>query len=145
MKRWIKFLFLLAGIGILGAVAGYIFVYNKPHPDYLKKKPDITITAAELHQAYLNNETAASAKYNGKILAVEGQLSDLERHEDMVIAFFVVAEGMFGPEGVRIALLPGQSIEDISQKINTTITIKGFCTGFNDPDVILEHGSVHSN
>lgn len=144
MKRWIKFLFLLAGIGILGALAGYFFVYNKPHPDYLKKKPEFSLSATDLHAAYRNNETAASTKYNGKMLAVEGELSDLEKHEDLVIAFFIVADGMFGPEGVRVSLLPDQDIEDVSKRINSTVTIKGFCAGFNDPDVILEHGSLLS-
>lgn len=144
MKRWIKFLFLLIGIGFLGAIAGYFFVYNKPHPDYLKKKPEFTLTASALHEAYRNDASAASTKYNGKMLAVEGELNDLEKHEDLIIAFFIVAEGMFGPEGVRVSLLPDQDIEDVSKRINSMITIKGFCTGFNDPDVILEHGSLYS-
>ncbi len=139
--KWIKYLVLLAVVGIIGAVLGYVFVYNKPHPDYLKKKPDYSLTAAALFEAYRADEAGASKTYNGKMLAVSGLLDDVEQADGQLIAFFIFDDGFFGPEGVLINMLEGQGAK-LFEKIGQQTTIKGFCTGFNDPDVRLSHGSL---
>ena len=36
MKKWMKIIAVLTILGVLGAVALYVFVYNKPHPSYAK-------------------------------------------------------------------------------------------------------------
>jgi hypothetical protein len=139
--KWIKYLLLLATVGVIGAVLGYVFVYNKPHPDYLKKKPDLELTAAELFKAFRTDEVKAGKTYNGKMLAVSGFLDDVEKVGDQMIAFFILDDGLFGREGVRITMLQEQE-DALFDKVGMQSTIKGFCAGFNEPDVVLLHGSV---
>jgi len=47
---------------------------------------------------------------------------------------------MFGNEGVRVSMLQNEQLSEITTGQN--ITLKGFCTGYNQTDVVLEHGSI---
>jgi hypothetical protein len=142
MKTWVKVLIGLIILGVLGGIAGYVFIYNKPHPDYEKKKPDYAMTATGLFEAYRNDTQEASEKYNGKVLEVSGFLTAVETSGEMVIAIFGLDEGMFGVEGVRVTMLPNHHNAVKNYDMSEQITLKGVCTGFNDPDVIIEKGSV---
>ncbi|MFU8843850.1 MAG: OB-fold protein [Bacteroidales bacterium] len=141
MKKWIKVLIGLFILGLIGAALGYKFIYNKPHKDYEKAKADFSVTADDLFYAYYNNRTSAEAEYNGKVVELNGILDKIETPGDLTIAVFVMEEGMFGDEGIRCTMLPNHSLE-ISNYIGKNLTIKGFCTGYNDTDVILEKCSV---
>jgi hypothetical protein len=127
-------------LGLLAAVWVYFFMYNKPHPTYKNLKPDFTIEALDLYNQFKSSPAETALKYNGKMLAVKGLLTQTEVNDSSATAYYVIEEGMFGYQGVRIALLQGESLGTISN--GSTATIKGLCTGFNDSDVILEHGSI---
>lgn len=129
----------LAVIGIIAAVLVYIFVYNKPQPDFAKKEADYSVEARSLFEEFRNNPQQAAARYNGKVLAVKGSLSSVEVSDSLTIAVFAIEEGMFGDEGIRFTFIPGKAAGIASVPPNTEVTIKGYCTGFNDTDVILEH------
>lgn len=141
-RKWVMALGILFVIGVIAAVLIYIFVYNKPQPDYAKKDPDITVTAAELFGQFRENPSQASTKYTGKVLAVKGELSSVENTDSQIIGVFALDEGMFGEEGIRFAFIPEYSDEVIETPPGSSITIKGFCTGYNDTDVIMEHCSI---
>ena len=49
---------------------------------------------------------------------------------------------MFGDEGIRCIMLPNQNELMKKYGTSTLITIKGYCTGYNDTDVIIEKASV---
>ncbi|MBU1369723.1 MAG: OB-fold putative lipoprotein [Bacteroidetes bacterium] len=142
MKKWIKVLLVLAIIGLAGATYMYVFVYNKSHPDYANLKPDFETNAEALFVAFKNNPHDAASTYNGKIIRLSGKLNKVEKNEDQTIAYFILDEGMFGNEGVRISLLPEEANKLVPSDTGKSISIKGFCTGYNDSDVILEHGSL---
>jgi hypothetical protein len=141
MNKWIKILLVMAGLGILGGVLGYVFVYNKPHPNYEKKAPEYFISAQDLFDAYRDNQTEAGAKFTGTMVAVEGMLTFMPNGENL-IPYFVIDEGFFGPEGIRISMLENHfdALREIAP--GSMVTIKGYCSGYNDPDVIIEHGSI---
>lgn len=142
MKTWIKVVLALAFVGIIALFLVYKFVYNKPHPDFEKKKADYSIMASELFAGYRNDNATATEKFNGKVLEVSGTLADIETANDLSIAVFVFDEGMFGAEGVRITMLPEHSKMLMNYRPGQEITIKGFCTGYNETDVIIEKGSI---
>jgi len=142
MKKWIKVLAVLAIIGIIAAVLVFKFVYNKPHPDFEKKKADYSLMAKELYESYKMDETAAADKFNGKVVEVSGTLSKVETSGELVIAVFEFEDGMFGPEGVRVTMLPNQNDALKAVDITGEIVLKGFCTGYNGVDVIIEKGSL---
>ena len=142
MKKWIKILGILFVVGIAAAIAAYVFIYNKPHPSYDKLKADYTIQANILYNEFVMDAMTASAKYNGKMLNIEGILSETEVSDSTSIAYFVLEEGVFGNQGIRISMMPDYAAGLAKKNKGDQVTIKGLCAGFNDTDVILEHGSM---
>jgi hypothetical protein len=142
MTTWVKIFLSLFLLSILAIVLVYIFVFNKSHPDFEKMKPDYTVTAPDLYNYFITNRTESETKYNGKVLAVSGTLSRIESTDSLVIAVFVFNQGIFGDEGIRCTMLPSYNEEAKKLQPGGVHTIKGYCTGFSDSDVILEHCSI---
>ncbi len=142
MKTWIKILIALFLLGLVAGALMYVFVYNKPHRDIAAAKPDFYLTAAELFDAFRSDETTAGAKYNGKVLQIEGVVDDKEILDNMVILIFVFDDGIFGHEGVRCTMLPDWGERAMEFQVGDFVTIKGLCTGYTGVDVILEKCSV---
>jgi len=141
MKKWIKISAVAIVLGIIGAVLGYKFIYNKPHRDYEKAKPDYVVSAKEVFNFYKNSRDEATAKYTGKVLQISGMLNNVEQPDSLTIAVFAIEQGMFGDEGIRCTMLENHS-ERILSYSGRNVTVKGYCTGYNDTDVIMENCSV---
>ncbi|MBK9291911.1 MAG: hypothetical protein IPM52_09830 [Bacteroidetes bacterium] len=129
-------------LGGIAAVLVYVFVYNKKHPDFEKLPPDYSMEAVTLFEAFRTDDAAASAQYNGKMVAVRGQLSSVDESGGLTVAVFVLGQGMFGDEGLRINMLPSHAEKLKAIPPGETVTVKGYVTGYNDTDVVLEHGSI---
>lgn len=142
MKKWIKVLIALVIIGAVAAGLVYQFVYNKPHPDYEMEPAVYSLQAEKLFEAFKSNTQKASEKYNGKVIEVIGEIDTLEQNNELVTAVFAFSEGMFGAEGVRITMLDKYHPEIQNHPLVEKITLKGFCSGYNGTDVILEKGSI---
>ena len=136
MKKLLKIAGILAIVGVLAAAYIWFFVYNKPHRDYEKAKADYELAASECYRQYVNNSIEAS-DYNGKILQVYGKPSNVEDNDSLVVVTFVFDEGMFGDEGIRCTMLPKYNARALALSFSEGITIKGFCSGYNDIDVIM--------
>jgi hypothetical protein len=144
MKTWVKIVSGLFLIGIVAVVLIYFFIYNKPHPNYEKMHADYTITAAAIYKDFTSNISDAGKKYTGKVIVVTGKLSKIEVVDSLTIGVFIFNRGMFGDEGVRCTLLP--KFREQAKKIQPggEINLKGYCTGFNDTDVIMDKCSIVS-
>lgn len=142
MKTWVKIILGLAVVGIIALFLVYKFVYNKQHPDYENAEAQFSMTATELFQAFKTNKDAASTKYNGKMITLTGKLSKVESADSLVIAVFVFSQGDFGDEGVRCTML--KKFNDAADKLQPDgdFMVKGYCTGYNETDVILEKCSI---
>lgn len=132
----------LAVIGILALVYVWFFVYNKPHRDYEKADPDQIVACEELFLQYRNDKALADSLYTGKVLQITGPLSKVSSKDTLVVAIFVFDEGMFGDEGIRCVMLPNHYAGLGDYGIGSIITLKGYCTGYNDTDVIMEKSSI---
>jgi hypothetical protein len=141
MKTWMKIFLVLVALGFIGVGLGYKFVYNKPHTNYEKASADFSLAGSELFSQFKSSTQQASEKYTGKVLEISGTLNSVETPDSLTIAVFTLAEGMFGDEGIRCAMLPNHS-QNISQFIGSDIKLKGYCTGYNETDVILEKCSI---
>lgn len=141
MKIWIKFLIAAAIVFLAAGILVYFFVYNKPHKDYERASPDFVLTAEELYQAFISDRSEAESLYNGKVLQITGQVDEVEQIDDLVIVMFAFSEGFFGKEGVRCTMLENHHEEALNLQPGDDVLIKGFCAGFSDSDVILEHCS----
>jgi hypothetical protein len=131
---------MITGIIVLFLV--YKFIYNKKHPDFEKIEASVTLNAPDLYQAYKNNASQASTLYTGKVVALTGKLSKIESIDSIVTAVFVFKQGDFGDEGIRCTMLPKFNLEASKLQPDGEIKVKGYCTGFNETDVILEKCSI---
>ena len=141
MKTWIKILLGLIVLGMIGGALGYKYIYNKPHRDYEKASPDFIMEAADLFGEYHANKQTAQLNYNGKVLQIEGILNDVEKADSLTIAVFVLDEGMFGDEGIRCSMLPNHA-DAVMNSVGKNIKIKGYVSGYNDTDIVIEKCSV---
>ncbi|MEZ5084481.1 MAG: hypothetical protein R2750_13710 [Bacteroidales bacterium] len=141
MKKWIIILLALVILGIIGAGLAYKYIYNKPHKNYEIEIVDFSMSANDLFQQYRIHTIFAQQKYNGKVIKITGILSKIETSGDLTIGVFALDEGPFGDEGIRCTMLENHA-EDLADYEGKNITIKGYCTGFNDTDVILEKCSI---
>jgi hypothetical protein len=145
MRTWIKIVLVLFLLGVISALLVYHFVINKPHPDYEKMKADYTITAKDLYSQFAADKKEAGLKYNGKVLEISGKFKSIEKNDTLAVVVFSFKEGMFGDEGIRCTLL-SKFTDKTKELINgTEVRIKGYCSGFNDTDVILEKCSLPSD
>lgn len=143
MRKTFKIIGILAAVGIIAGFLVYRFVYNKAHPEYEKEEAVYTLPAKKLYKEFKNQTDSANEKYSGKIIAVTGELDKVVNTDSLTIGVFVLSTGMFGDEGIRCTMLPKYT--EKARKLNTpvNIKIKGMCSGFNDPDIIMEYCSFN--
>ena len=141
MKKAIKIFGAVVVVGVVAAIYIWFFIYNKPHRNYEKATADFTLTASSCYQQYANDANEASV-YTGKVLQIEGIPSSIENNDSTVVIVFAFNEGMFGEEGIRCSMLSKYQTESTRLNLTDNILIKGYCTGYNGTDVILEHCSL---
>ncbi|MEZ5197030.1 MAG: hypothetical protein R2764_11665 [Bacteroidales bacterium] len=141
MNKWIKIGTVLIIVGITGAVLGYKFIYNKPHPDFEKIEPSFMVEAHDLFSEFINSRSESEQKYNGTVVQISGMIDGIEESDSLVIAVFAFQDGMFGDEGIRCTMLPKFNHHE-SLKPGVNVQIKGFVAGYNETDVILEKCSL---
>jgi len=129
-------------IGIVSAGLVYKFVINKPHQDYEKARPAYILSAADLFDSFRSDRKLAEDKYNGQVVLVIGKLDKIENDGSLVTGVFVFNQGMFGDEGIRCAMLPDYSDRVANLDKGSEVRLKGYLTGYNETDVILENCSV---
>jgi tRNA_anti-like len=145
MKNWIKVIS-FAGIVCIGIlIYVWFFVYNKPHKDIEKATPEYVITALSCYNHYANEKNSESLNYTGKVLQISGMPTSIEKADSSIIVVFAFNSGIFGDEGIRCTMLPSYNNMLNNLSLTENITIKGFCSGYNETDVILEQCSIIKN
>ena len=134
MKRWLRILLILIGIGIItGGIIVYK-IYTKPHRDVTKEE-GVQLSAQSLYDAFKTNEAEANTKYLDKAIQLTGEVAAVSKNQDgnTVVDFktndpLVVINCTFKTDPGT--LQPGQ-----------TITFKGICTGYiPDANVVINEG-----
>jgi hypothetical protein len=137
MNKWIKIILALAVMGLLAAAYVWFFVYNKPHEDYAKAVPVASFDAAEAYRLFSTHD-AKTAHLPGQVIEITGEAQKLETGDTLSIIVFVFNEGMFGDEGIRCSLLPESAAKAQQMEFPASIKIKGFCSGYNETDLVME-------
>lgn len=137
MKRKTIFRIILPLTLILGSIGAYYAYreYNRKAENVDKLEAEFELTTDELIQEFTENEKAATQKYAGKVLQVEGQLKTTD--EDDKGNYTVVLGNPVLPSSVRCSIDTLFSIEKNNLQINIPITVKGICTGFNADELGL--------
>ena len=142
MKKILFKLALFSGIiGIASAFYIYQFVINKSHPDYERIPPAYIMLASDLFESYRNDRANSEENYNGQIIQVNGTFDHIEKNDSLFVGVFIFDQGMFGEEGVRCTMLSSQNNNSLILAKSQEVRVKGFVTGYNDTDVILENCS----
>ena len=129
-------------IGVMAALYVWFFVYNKPHRDYETADPDQVLAAEELFNKYRTDKILADSLYTGMVVQIDGALDKVEFADSILTAIFVFDQGMFGDEGIRCVMLPDyfDALREVGP--GDEVTLKGYCTGYNETDVIIEKSSI---
>jgi hypothetical protein len=134
MKKWLKVLLVLIGIGIItGGIIVYK-IYTKPHRDVTKEE-GVQLSAQSLYDAFKTNEAEANSKYLDKAIQLTGEVAAVSKNLDgnTIVDIktndpLVVINCTFKSDPGT--LQPGQ-----------TITFKGICTGYiPDANVVINEG-----
>jgi hypothetical protein len=127
-----KILIVLAVLLVAGLAVGY-YLWNKPHENMERSKPNFTIEAAQLFAEYNADQTAADAKYLDKTVEVRGVVKEVTKEEGSVK---IILET--GSDFSVLCTLDALSKHPRTDfPVGEKVTFKGKCTGFN-LDVQLE-------
>jgi hypothetical protein len=134
MKKKKTILIILVIAFMAGAFIGG-HEYFKPNPDMTQMKSEFTRDAASFLKEFTSNDSAASARYLGKIIEVSGNIKALEKNQE---GYYTLVLGEDGePSSVRCAGDKQHADSMVRLKVGDMIKIKGVFTGFNKDDTGL--------
>ncbi|MCB0733403.1 MAG: hypothetical protein KDC76_02415 [Bacteroidetes bacterium] len=121
-------------IAVVGALIGN-YLYNKRVPGLEDVAPDYSLSADELFNAFDADEATALSKYEGKVIAVTGEVVNITSDSSSFSVTLGAENALAG--GVNC------SFHDKTKGISTgdQVTIKGRCQGFL-LDVVLNNSSL---
>jgi hypothetical protein len=123
---------IILSIGCLVLLTVGYRLYNKQHRSVAVEKA-IEVSATDLFEEYLTNETDANKKYLDRVLSVTGIVSETTYNQDgKPVIMLSTDDPLFGIHC---------TLEEENEKIlvGNTVTIKGICTGYLS-DVVITSG-----
>jgi hypothetical protein len=137
MKSFIK---IALGVVLLIAIAGIgagLYYYNLKPKDLSGAKPDFILTSTLLRKAFEDNETAATAKYVGKVIEVTGEIVSAKPGENNSMSISLRT----GSEmSTVICTFPPVNKPGVLAT-GTSVTIRGVCSGYL-MDVLLNNCAI---
>lgn len=121
MKRIIIFIALAIGITI-GLYAW--LSYHKPHVNLENSSPDFILSVADLYEEYEADETAADAKFIGKIIEITGTIDSVDEDQKN-------SQKIIMSTGDPLSEIQCEMSEKNIVKVNNgeEITLRCICTG----------------
>ena len=144
MNRLKQFFILSLLLSLTAGVYVWFFVYNKPHRNIENTTPEYTETARSLYTHYHGGHNSNHKNMDGTVVEFTGIPSKIEKNDSLVVLVFSFNRGLFGDEGIRCTMLPNYNQLISHYNFSQSLTIKGFCAGYNDTDVVLEQCSIVS-
>jgi len=142
MRTKMKKLLIIGGLlGVLTAGGIGVYLFNKPHQSIKSVDAEFQSTAPELVTQFQDNEEAANKQYLGKVVEVNGVVSDIATDEKGVLN--ITLQG--GDLSVVTCQFEKANQESaLTLKKGQSVSIKGICTGIL-MDVVLVDCVVSSN
>lgn len=125
---------------LIAAVLAAFYVYkeyNRTNSDLSKLKPDIEIFAVDLIKEFEAGDSAANKKYLDKIIELTGNVNKLEK--DDAGDYTIVIGDTLSMSSVRCLSDTNHRSDAAIVKENSTITIRGVCTGFKKNELLGEN------
>ncbi|MFZ1677239.1 MAG: hypothetical protein WAT91_08200 [Saprospiraceae bacterium] len=131
-----KILITLIVLAVIGASYGY-YIYVQPVEKSMENtKADIVITADQLIKDYEANESEADKKYLGKVLEVNGKVTEVTTEEGKKKIILETSNPISA-----VIFDFDESINTGNIKTGDNVRLKGRCTGYLS-DVILVQSSI---
>jgi len=142
-KKLLKVAVVLAITGCIAAALVWKFYVNKQHEDIDAATPVFLLTTEELWKQYTDNPRNADSLYTGKVIALSGRLGRIDKNDSLVsVVFVMAADSLFGDKTISCQMYLKHNDEAAALSPGTQVKIKGYCTGYNDPDIKLNKCSV---
>jgi predicted phosphodiesterase len=121
------------------AVAAFLAykTYTRTNKDLLKLKADIQISAGDLIKEFEAGDSAANKKYLDKIIELTGNVKKLEK--DDAGDYTIIIGDTLSMSSVRCLSDTNHRSDAAIVKENSTITIRGVCTGFKKNELLGEN------
>ena len=143
MKKLLRIAVILAVIGVVSAALVWKFYINKPHEDIDNITPAYTLATSEIWQTYNVDLKKADSLYTGKVIELTGNLSRVDKNDSLVsVVFVMAADSMFGDKTISCQMYKKHNDEATALAAGTKVKIKGFCSGYNDPDIKFSKCSI---
>lgn len=143
MKKLFKIGIILAVTGVIAATLVWKFYINKPHDDINKAIPAYSISIEEIWKSYNADPKIADSIYTGQVIELTGNLSRIDKNDSLVSVIFVMdSDPMFGDKTISCQMYQEHNDEAASLVVGSKVKIKGFCTGYNDTDIIFNKCSI---
>ncbi len=138
-KRWIKPAIIGGLVLVAGLAVTYWIVATEKFADTSNRKAAYTVNAIDLIKEFLDNDSAANAKYADKIITVNGTVSELESPDSTTVnvKFVDSTSGSY----IIFAFQEQHLEEGKNLKTGDMVSIKGSCSGSIYSD-ILESTSI---
>jgi hypothetical protein len=142
-KTWGYLSLLVFAVGFSSSMLIYNLTYNKPHDDIDTATPAYSMSTEEIWKLYTSDFSAADSIYTGKVIELTGNFTRIDKNDSLVSVIFVMeADSMFGDKTISCMMYQKHNDEAIALTAGTNVKIKGYCTGFNDPDIKFNKCSI---
>ena len=143
MNKLVKIALILVAVGLVAAALVWKFYVNKPHEDIDSVKAAYSMATAEIWGKYTADPKLADSLYTKKVIELSGKLSRVDKNDSLVSVIFVMAaDSMFGDKTISCQMYKRHNDEAIALTAGSNVKIKGFCTGYIDPDIKFNNCSV---
>lgn len=123
MKKKILFIFL--SLTITGISAG-VYLYNKPHKSIINQTPIFVVASNTLVAEFEENEKIANSKYLGKVIEVNGLVSEKTTNKKGIVNISLVGKEL---SNILCEFDPRHQLNTGRLKEGDQVSIKGICTG----------------
>jgi hypothetical protein len=121
-------------IVITGATLIGILIYNKPHEDLARSKPDVVISADALFSAFASDEVQANSQYLGKIIEVTGTVVNVSIVDGTLTDVILASNDMLFGVNCEMDTSTAQINNEV--KIGNKVTLICMCSGYT-MDVVM--------
>jgi hypothetical protein len=130
-----KFGLLILGLLVLGAVLFGWREYTRKTKPVINLQPAFIVPASQIIDEFEANDTLPAKKYSGKLIAVTGTISSIDKDDQGFLTVVLKDAGFMS--SVRCAMDSLFANELVRFGTGQTITIKGMFTGYQKDETGL--------
>lgn len=137
MKKIYKYLLALLSLGVIVMLIVWQIVFKESDPSVKNSKVELQVDASQIISQYESNEELANQQYLGKVIVVVGRLESIKTTSTEISVYLKQENDISG----ILCNFDKSAIDTSKLTINTSIKVKGICTGYLI-DVVMNKCSI---